>query len=919
MSEQLQRYIPQGMSRIDRLKEAIRSYWLGPILSSDPRASEFFGGSGSTSTGLQVTESTALNYSAVWSAVQLISSQVGNLPLVLYRKLPGGGKDRFETHPLYRLIHDRPNPETSSLVWRETSQAHVLTWGNTFTEIQRNGAGRPAALWPITPDRVTPFRRSAEAPLQYRVVNHDGGDVFIPAADMIHVPGMGFDGLVGYSVIAKMRESVGLGLAAERFGGTFFGNGASFGGVISYPNAKPPELSDKNYRDSLNAQHQGVDRAHKFLALYNGATYSRIGIPPNDAQFLETRQFQVDEIARWFNLPPHKLKELMRSTNNNIEHQNLEYYIDCLAPWLERWEQELCEKLISPLERNQQEIEFVAEGLLRGDATSRGEFYSKQFSVAGVKPNEIRASENRNPVAGGDDAFVALNVIPLRLSAAYFEASIDAMKAKAEADRRPPPEPAPAPVADPSKQREIELLTEARDLARRVAQEAEDAKDRIAAELAERDRQWAEERAQREQDHAAWTENNATLTAENEALRASMTEQAHTHAEALASVRQQGLDALTAMTAERDTVKGDLVERERITTERHQALETDLADVRAAKASIDMAHQEQVAISTTLQEALDTAGRDLVLAQTERDVAIELQQVIRQEFSDREAQVAEDHRRALEQLEADRADAVARAEQAEENYRFEATQRAEGASREVALQAELTAAAEALQAAVDTHAVWKQTADADRAHEEAVHQATITELRNVIAVNTAALEAKTTALLDATTLLGAADAMRAMDKTALAMAEQVSEESQRERTRLQTRLAATEQALRGVLIETIDRLTVRESDRARKAQGTPEKFAKWAESFYAIHEDFCRQALRPAVRACLVVSGTDLEPDRLLDRILPSYIADSTRAWQGLLQEPDTESFGAGLERVLRRWEAERSDVWADRILKEAQ
>jgi HK97 family phage portal protein len=187
--DKLQKYQPTGLSRLERIKEAMRAYWMGPITSSDPRAREFFGGP-PTSTGVAVDEFSALNYSAVFAAVGLISSQVGNLPLVLYRKVGEGGKERFDRHPLYRLIHDRPNPDMSSFVFRETLQAHILTWGNGYAEIQRDGAGRPAAFWPITPDRVTPFRRSADAPLEYRIVNRDGGDVFIPQGDMLHYRGM---------------------------------------------------------------------------------------------------------------------------------------------------------------------------------------------------------------------------------------------------------------------------------------------------------------------------------------------------------------------------------------------------------------------------------------------------------------------------------------------------------------------------------------------------------------------------------------------------------------------------------------------------------------------------------------------------------------------------------------------------------
>ena len=452
-------------SRMQRVREALRSYWVGPISSDSPELARYFGAR-PVSSGVAVNESTALCYSAVWAAVTLISSQVGNLPCILYKK-DGRNKDRYESHPLYRLVHDRPNPEMSAFTMRETMQAHLLTWGNAYAEIERNGSGRPVALWPITPDRVAPYRRTEDSILQYRVTQLGGGQIILSAADMVHIPGLGYDGVCGYSVIAKARESLGLGIATERFGGTFFGNGSTFGGVISYPGPKPTELAEKNYREAIETKHMGVDKAHKFLALYNGASYSRLGIPPNDAQFLETRTFQIDEVARWFNLPPHKLKELMRSTNNNIEHQNLEYYIDCLAPWLERWEQELNEKLISPLERNTQEIEFIADGLLRGDVSARGEFHSKQFNTASITPNEIRALENRNPLEGGDRAFVPLNMIPLDRIDDWIDATLAAKK-PAPAPAAPPPTPEPK---GPTRQ-ELQTALDERETARQIAQEA---------------------------------------------------------------------------------------------------------------------------------------------------------------------------------------------------------------------------------------------------------------------------------------------------------------------------------------------------------------------------------------------------------------------------------------------------------------
>lgn len=386
--------------RIGQTLQAMRSSWSGPLMSNSPELARWFGSSKST-TGMVVTESTALSVAAVWRAVTLISGQVAALPLKVYQQDANGAKRPARGHPVYRLLHDAPNAEQTAFTARELLQSHVLLSGNAYAEIQRDTVGRPIAIWPLTPERVTPFREAGT--LRYRIANVSRGEAIVEAADMLHVPGLGHDGTVGYSVVHAARESLGLAVATEKFGATFFGNGATFGGVISYPGPKPPELSEKGYREQIEARHQGVDRAHKVLALYNGATFSGgAGIPPEDAQFLETRKFQVTEIARWFGLPPHKLGDLDRATFSNIEQQSLEFLSDCLTPWLKRWEQELTRKLIADVDRGRYVIEHVTEGLLRGDAQGRAAFYQTMSSIGAMTINEIRQRENLPPIEGGD-------------------------------------------------------------------------------------------------------------------------------------------------------------------------------------------------------------------------------------------------------------------------------------------------------------------------------------------------------------------------------------------------------------------------------------------------------------------------------------------------------------------------------------
>jgi HK97 family phage portal protein len=424
----------------DYVRGALRT-WRGPWFSDDKELVRYYGGGAKNSAGVPVNEQTALTYAAFWAAVSIISSDVASLPLILYKRGQQGGKERHTSHKLYKILHDEPNPEMSSVTFRETLQGHALTWGNGYAEIQRDGANGVKALWPITPDRVTVFRDERTLEVRYRVARAGGGEVEIPARDMLHVPGFGFDGLTGYSVVGTARESLGLGIATERFGATFFGNGSTFGGVLQHPQVLGAEGA-KSLRDSIAGMHQGVERSHKFLVLEEGMTYQRLGIPPNDAQFLETRKFQIAEIARWFQIPPHKLGDLERATFSNIEEQNLDYYTATLRKWLVRWEQEINRKLISPLERNIQFAEHMIDGLLRGDIARRYSAYATGRQWGWLSVDDIRERENMNPLddGSGKSYLVPSNMMP----ADRINEVIDAQVRE--------PEPPPAPVAPPAKE-----------------------------------------------------------------------------------------------------------------------------------------------------------------------------------------------------------------------------------------------------------------------------------------------------------------------------------------------------------------------------------------------------------------------------------------------------------------------------------
>jgi HK97 family phage portal protein len=390
-----------------------------------------------TSAGLGVSEDSALNIAAFWRGVQLLSGQIAALPLHLYKSGKNGAQERYDNSKLYKLLHDSPNPEMSAFSLKESMQSHLLTWGNAFAEIERNNIGQPVALWLITPDRVVFYRDLEDKQLKYRVA--PSGRV-IAAPDMLHIPGLGFDGLIGYSVIGRARQSLGLTVAAERYGSTFFGNGASFGGVL-----ETPDDMDKPQRDDLrgeiNTFHQGPDRAHRFLILWNGLKYSKMAMAPEEAQFLQTRKTQVLEIARWLGVPPNKLYDPEgRMAGSGIEAQGIEYYTDTMLMWFEKWEQELNRKLIPSLEQNYQYFEFDFSGVMRADTQARFTAYNMGKQGGWLSSDDIRAFENMSPLenGAGDFYLAPLNMIP----ADKFREYID----RARPDPTDIP-PAPTPIA----------------------------------------------------------------------------------------------------------------------------------------------------------------------------------------------------------------------------------------------------------------------------------------------------------------------------------------------------------------------------------------------------------------------------------------------------------------------------------------
>lgn len=384
---------------------------------------------GGTSSGKAVNERTAMQMTAVYACVRILSEAIAGLPLHLYRYREDGGKEKATDHPLYCLLHDEPNPEMSSFVFRETLMTHLLLWGNAYAQIIRNGHGEVIALYPLMPNKMSVNRDSAGS-LYYEYTRQTedaptikGTTVKLKPSDVLHVPGLGFDGLVGYSPIAMAKNAIGLAIATEEYGSKFFANGATPGGILEHPGVvKDPE----RVRNSWNAAFGGSGNANKVAVLEEGMKYTPISISPEQAQFLETRKFQIDEIARIFRVPPHMVGDLEKSSFSNIEQQSLEFVKYTLDPWVTRWEQSIYRTLLSPKEKKDFFVKFNVEGLLRGDYVSRMNGYSIARQNGWMSANDIRELENMDRIPkeeGGDLYLINGNMLPLSNAGAFANIS----------------------------------------------------------------------------------------------------------------------------------------------------------------------------------------------------------------------------------------------------------------------------------------------------------------------------------------------------------------------------------------------------------------------------------------------------------------------------------------------------------------
>ncbi|CCI63005.1 portal protein [Streptococcus phage Javan122] len=406
--------------------------WLGLKQARDKPKNEYEGQDfsylfGRTTSGQNVDEFKAMQTTAVYACVRILSEAIASLPIHVYERTDKGKEKRVD-HPLYFLLHDEPNPEMSSFVFRETLMSHLLIWGNAYVQIIRDRSGNIISLYPLLPDKMS-VHRDSRGILYYKYQRQteenpnitETGTVILPQEDVLHVPGLGFDGLIGYSPIALAKNAIGMTLATEEYGASFFRNGANPGGVLEHPGIlKDP----KRVRDSWNEVYKGVTNAHKVAVLEEGMKYTQIGIPPEEAQFLQTRKFQINEIARLYRIPPHMVGDLEKSSFSNIEQQSLEFVKYTLDPWVVRFEQSFKRALFLPEEKKTHFIKFNVDGLLRGDYQSRMNGYAVGRQNGWLSTNDIRELEDLNLLSdeeGGNLYLINGNMTKLKDAGGFMK------------------------------------------------------------------------------------------------------------------------------------------------------------------------------------------------------------------------------------------------------------------------------------------------------------------------------------------------------------------------------------------------------------------------------------------------------------------------------------------------------------------
>lgn len=359
---------------------------------------DWFGG-GKSKSGADVNEDTAVKVTAVFACIRLLAQTIASLPLHTYQRLEDGKSKAFN-HPLYHLLHDLPNPQCTSFNLRSIMMVNLLLTGHAYAEIVRNNAGNIVELWPLPSSHVAIHKNRQTGKALYVINTEDGQLRYLHAAEVLHIQWLGLENLKPFHPVVLAREAIGLSIAAEEFGSLFFESGANASGIAEYPQ-KLSEEGYKRFTESFDEKYTGLNKNQRVMFLEQGLKFTKLTVNPNEAQAVETRKFQVIEIARFYNVPPHLIMDLERATFSNVEHQDISFVKYSLRPYLVCWEQEMYRSLFTEPERRQYFAEFSVDGLLRGDAKSRAEALDIQMRNGVINADEWRALENMNPQPEG--------------------------------------------------------------------------------------------------------------------------------------------------------------------------------------------------------------------------------------------------------------------------------------------------------------------------------------------------------------------------------------------------------------------------------------------------------------------------------------------------------------------------------------
>lgn len=387
------------MGLVSKIKTELRDNSGTGLVNPAQWFRDWFAGGPPALSGVAVNEENAVKLIAVYACVRLLSESIAMLPFPLYKALKVG-KEKANYHPAYTVLHDIANSECTSFQFRQIMMINALLWGYACAEIQRDNAGNIVALWPIPTKYIQPTRNSNTKELVYLVNNPDGSQSALYPEQVFILPGMGFDNVKAFKPVQLAREAIGLGLATQEFGARFFGQGTNASGIVEYPGKMSDKAYDR-YTESMKDKYEGLKNSNRLIFLEEGLKFTQLTIPPENAQFLQTRKFQVVEIARFFNVPPHMIMDFDGATFSNIEQKSLEYVTYSLMPWGVKWEQAVYMCLLTPAERKKFYAKLNFNALLRGDFKTRTEGYHMMIQDGVWNADEVREFEDQNPQPDG--------------------------------------------------------------------------------------------------------------------------------------------------------------------------------------------------------------------------------------------------------------------------------------------------------------------------------------------------------------------------------------------------------------------------------------------------------------------------------------------------------------------------------------